>query len=52
MLGSPPLSCSPTMLKAFDGHTYTPYEVLSNLQIELGGKKITVEVEVVDRPLN
>jgi len=51
-LGSPPLSRSPTTLKAFDSHTYTPCGILSNLQIELGGKTVTVEVEVVDRPLD
>ena len=43
-LGSQPLSRSPTTLKAFDSHTYMPYEILSNLQIELGGKTVTVEV--------
>jgi len=36
------------MLKAFDGRTYTPYGILSNLQIKLGGKAVTVGVEVVD----
>ena len=51
-LGSPPLSRSPTTLKAFDDRTYTPCRILSNLQIELGGKTITVEVEVVVRPLD
>ena len=44
-LGSPTLSRSSTTLKAFDGRTYTPYGILSNLQIELGGK--TVEVEML-----
>jgi len=39
-------------LKAFDGRIYTPCGILSNLQIELGGKIVTVEVEVVDGPLN
>lgn len=51
-LGSPPLSRSPTMLKYFDSCTYTPYGILSNLHIELGGKTVTVEVELVDRPLD
>ena len=50
-LGSPPLSLSPTTLKAFDSRTYTPYGILSNPQIELWGKTVTVEVEVIDRPL-
>lgn len=46
-LGSPSLSRSPTTLKTFDGKKYTPYGILSNLQIELGGKTITIDVEVV-----
>ena len=40
------------MLKAFDGIAYNPCGILSNLQIELGGKTVTVEVEVVDEPLD
>ena len=51
-LGSPPLSRSSTMLKAFDGRTYTPYEILSNLQVELGGKIVEIDVEYIDRILN
>ena len=47
-LGSPPLSHSPTTLKAFDGRTYMTFGILSNLQIELGGKLVTVDIEVVD----
>ena len=37
-LGSPTLSQSSTTLKAFDGRTYTPYGILSNVQVELGGE--------------
>lgn len=51
-LGSPPSSRSPTTLKGFDGHTYMPCGILSNLQIEIGGKTVTIEVEVVDIPLD
>lgn len=40
------------MLKYFDGRTYTSCEILSNMQIELGGKTITLEVEVIDEPLD
>ncbi len=35
-------------MKAFDGRTYTPCGILSNLQIELGGKIVIVDVELVD----
>lgn len=40
------------MLKYFYNFIYTPCGILSNLQIELGGKIVTVEVEVIDRPLD
>ena len=32
----------------FDGRTYTPYGILSNLQVELGGKTVEIDVEVID----
>jgi len=51
-LGSPPLSQSSTMLKAFDGKAYTAYGILSNLQVELGRKTVEVDVEVVDGNLD
>jgi len=51
-LGSIALSCSLAMLKDFDGCTYAPCGILSNLQIELGGKTIIVEVEVVEKPID
>lgn len=47
-LGSPHLSRSPTTLKAFDGRTYTPYGILSSLQVELGGKIVDIEFKIVD----
>ena len=39
-------------LKAFDGWTYTPYGILSNLQVELGGKTVEIDVEVIDGNLD
>lgn len=39
-------------LKAFDGRTYTPYGILSNLQVELGSKIVEIEVEVIDGNLD
>ena len=47
-LSSPPLSQSSTTLKAFDGRTYTPYGILRNLQVELGGKTLEIDVEVIE----
>ena len=40
------------MLKAFDGRTYKPCGIINNLHVELGGKNVTIEFEVIDRPLN
>ena len=39
-------------LKAFDGRTYMPYGILSSLQVELGGKTIEIDVEVIDGNLD
>ena len=49
-LGSLCLSQSPTKLKAFDGRTYKPCSIINNLHVELRGKTMNVEVEVVDGP--
>ena len=51
-LGSPTLSRSSTTLKAFDGRTYTPYGILNNLKVELGGKTVEIDVEVIDGNLD
>ena len=46
------MSRSSTTLKSFDGKTYTPYGILSNLEVELGGKTIEIYVEVINRNLD
>lgn len=51
-LSSPALSRSSMTLKEFDGQTYTPYRILSNLQVELGGKAVEIDVEVINGNLN
>ena len=51
-LGSPELSQSTTMLTAFDGISFWPQRILPSLKVQLGGKTITIEVEVVDAPLD
>ena len=51
-LGSPTLTASQTVLKAFDGHLFSPHGILVAFPIELGGKTVTVEVEVVNAPLD
>jgi len=51
-LGSPTINQSPTTLKSFDGRGFRPYGILNELPIELEGKMITIEVEVVDAQLD
>ena len=40
------------MRKAFDGHLFSPHELIVICPIEWGGKTITVDVEVVDAPID
>ena len=51
-LGSPELVTSPTTLKAFDGRGFQPHGLISALAVELGGKTISIQVEVVDASLD
>ena len=46
------LTASQTVLKEFDGHLFTPHGILATFPIELGGKIVIVEVEVVNVPLD
>ena len=43
---------SQTVLKAFDRHLFTPHGILAAFPIKLGGKTVTIEVEVVNAPLD
>ena len=40
------------MLKAFDGQGFQPHGLLPALSVELEGKTISIQVEVVDAPLD
>ena len=51
-LGSPELSQSATMLTAFNGRSIRPHRIIPYLKVQLGGKTIVIEVEVVDAPLD
>ena len=51
-LGSPELVTSPTTLKSFDGQGFQPHGLISALAVELGGKSVSIQVEVVDAPLD
>jgi len=51
-LGSPTLNQSPTILKAFDGRGFHPFGILQDLPIGVEGKTVSLDVEVVDAPLD
>ena len=51
-LGYPSFITSSTILNGFDGNTFHPHGIISALPIELGGKTIFIEVEVVDAPID
>jgi hypothetical protein len=51
-IGSPTLSKSSNMLITFNGHSFHPHGILPTLLVQLGGKTVEVEVEVVDAPLD
>ena len=51
-LGSPELVTSPTTMKAFDIRGFHPHGLISALAVELGGKTVSIQVEVVDAPLD
>ena len=51
-LKSPTLKKFAMMLRAFDGRGFHPHGLLQSLPIQLGGKTVTVDVKVVDAPLN
>jgi hypothetical protein len=50
-ISSPTLSQSPTMLTTFDSHYFHPHGILPAFPVQLGGKTVEVDVEVVDAPL-
>jgi hypothetical protein len=49
--GSPILSKSSNMLATFDGHSFHPHGILPTFSVQLSGKMVEVEAEVVDVPL-
>jgi hypothetical protein len=51
-LDSLTLSKSLNMLTSFDGHSFHPHGILPTFLVQLGGKTVEVEVEVVDAPLD
>ena len=51
-LGSPELVPSNTLLTAFDRRAFHSHGILPAFKIKLAGKAVSVEVEVIDAPLD
>jgi hypothetical protein len=51
-IGQPILSPSPTLLTSFDGHSFRPHGIIPSFPVQLGGKTVCIEVEVVDASLD
>ena len=50
-ISSPKINRSPTTLKAFDGCGFQPYGLLPAVQVELGGKSVSIHIEAIYAPL-
>jgi hypothetical protein len=51
-IGQPELSPSPMLLMDFDGRSFRPHGIIPSFPMQLEGKTVCVEVEVVDVPLD
>jgi hypothetical protein len=47
-IGQPVFSPSPTLLTSFDRHSFLPHGIIPSFLVQLGGKTLCVEAEVVD----
>jgi hypothetical protein len=50
-LGSPELLSSAITLRAYDGRSSSPEGLFQNVPVEIGGKTILIDIEVIDAPL-
>jgi hypothetical protein len=48
----PILNKYPTMLRTIDGIGFRPHGLLKSLAVQWGGKTISIDVEVVDAPID
>jgi hypothetical protein len=51
-ISQPELSLTPTFLTNFDDHSFRPHGIIPSFPVQLGGKTMCVEVEVVDVPID
>jgi hypothetical protein len=52
VVGQPILSLSPILLTSFNGHSFRQHGINPSFLMELGGKTMCVEFELVNAPLN
>jgi hypothetical protein len=52
VIGQSILSPSPTLFTTFDVRSFQPHGIIPSFLMQLGGKTVCVEVEVVDAPLD
>ena len=46
------ISRASSLLTAFDGRSFHPHGILPAFEIKLAGKEVSIEVEVIDAPLD
>jgi hypothetical protein len=51
-IDQPIFSPSPTLLTSFDSRSFQPHGIIPSFPVQLGGKTVCVEVEVVDAQLD
>ena len=51
-MGSPPLQPSSTALRAYDGHSAQPQGLLTNVPVQLAGKMVLINIEVINAQLD
>jgi hypothetical protein len=51
-IGQPTLYPSPTLFTAFNSHYFRPHGIVPYFPVQLGGKTVCVELEVVNAPFN
>ena len=51
-MGSPPLQPSSTALRAYDGRSAQPQGLLTNVPVQLAGKTVLINIEVINAQLD
>ena len=51
-IGSPDINQSSTTVKAYDVCGFKPYGILNSFHVEVGGKRVSIDIKVVDALLD